>query len=221
MGHLMRDHRRQPVRVMLAVGAEQRRTIEEEESGPGDAERAGGVDLDEIDLPRRIRAEPLVVVPQGIGGGVEGLRADGGVEAGRRPERQQRAIDLLANGRVVVVGDQHEIAGRSGDEVPGDGAMLFRLGCQHAGGDDLEIVWSRHAHVIEGARRVGRVAKGGRLRQRPAGLLFVDRQDRIPVGQHPGSVVGVTVEDAVGTDRVGRHGRGKGQHDFGALAGVD
>ena len=46
-----------------------------------------------------------------------------GSRLGARPERQQRAIDLLAQRRVVVVGDQHEIAGRSGDEVPGDGAV--------------------------------------------------------------------------------------------------
>ena len=94
----------------------------------------------------------------------------------------------LAERRVVVVGDQHEIAGRSGDEVPGDGAGLVRLGRQHAGGHDLEIVWSRHPHVIEGARRVGRVAKGGHLRQRPAAPLFPNGQDRVPVGQHPGPI---------------------------------
>ena len=99
--------------------------------------------------------------------------------------------------------------------------FAVRLGCQHAGGHDLEIVWSRHPHVIEGARRVGRVAKGGRLRQRPAIPLFPDGQDRIPVGQHPGPVAGVAAEDAVGADRVGRHGRGKGERDLGALPGVD
>src|SRR5215216_4057812 len=120
MSHLMRDDRRQPFRIVFAVGAEQRRTVEEEESGPGDAERAGGIDLDQIDLPRRIRAESLVVITEGLSGGLEGLLTDGEVEARRRPECQQRAIDLLAERRVVVVGDQHKIAGWSCDEVPDD-----------------------------------------------------------------------------------------------------
>src|SRR3954453_23074858 len=122
----MRDYRRKPFRVMLAVGVEQRRTVEKEESGPSDAERAGGVDLDKIDLPRRVGTEPLVVKPQGIGGGIERLLGDGGIQTGRRPERQQRAIDLLAERRVVIVGDQDEVAGRSGDEASGDGAILVR-----------------------------------------------------------------------------------------------
>src|SRR5215216_1214989 len=129
MSRLMRDYRRQPFWIVFAVGAEQRRTVQEEESGPGDAERTGGVNLDEIDLPRRIRAECLVVVMQGTCGGFEGLLGDGGVETRRRPERQQRAIDLPAERRVVVVGDEYEITGGSGDEAPGDGAVLGRLGC--------------------------------------------------------------------------------------------
>ena len=78
----MRNHRRQPLRVVLPVGAEQCRAVEKEEPGPGDAERAGGIDLDEIDLPRRIRAEPLVVEPQGTGGGIERLLAMAGSRLG-------------------------------------------------------------------------------------------------------------------------------------------
>ena len=66
MGHLMRDHRREPVQICSPYVVSSAGPSRKRSPRPGDAERTGGIDLHEIDLPRRIRAEPLVVVAQGI-----------------------------------------------------------------------------------------------------------------------------------------------------------
>src|SRR4051794_19838673 len=109
MRYLVRDDCGQRSGIVVIIGAQQRGTVEEDETSPGDAKGTVRIGLNEIDLACRVRAKVRTVVAQRAGSDIENLVVGRGSEIWRRPKVQACPVDVSAAGHLVVIRDHDEV----------------------------------------------------------------------------------------------------------------
>ena len=161
-----------------------------------------------------------ILLPESDGpaaGARQQLQAESGED---RVAWLERALATSTARWKIVIGHQRKIARRTGNIAPGNGAVVScLLGDGDAARRHREISGRGDLDIIEDRRRVGRVPEGGHLRQFPAAILLPDGEDRMPVGQHPGTVPRIVGEDAVRSLGIGRNGGGEGEGELHSRAG--